>query len=387
MVKKILVNGITLEEANLSPLLIKINAWRSAGCSITIFGSTLLRQKIDSLNILKEFGFIELMNTCRFESRLQFIFEALKRNLRAWPFISEFRNKFDIVYSISSVLDLVLFSYFLKKSDKKIRWVTVFDNTVSIAGSGNIFVSFPAWLFFRLSLFLLKKADLIFTVSDELKDFLIEKGFDEGRIVLTGNAMEIEMMKQARKNEAYHLDALYTGRINEAKGIYDLLSVLKIVKKKYPGFQLGIMGKGDEASEARFKRKVKEIGLETNIQLLRHRIGVEKFDIIKSSKCFWFLSKGESFGISLLEAVCLGLPSLAYDLKPFRKLYKNDEVFFLKKNDTASVAAKVLEIFENEDFDNKAGRELFSQFDFTWTDIAEKEMVAMSGQTPDITGN
>ena len=69
-----------------------------------------------------------------------------------------------------------------------------------------------------------------------------------------------------------------------------------------------------------------------NVLFLGYRKGLEKFNIITSSKCFWFLSvsESESFGIALLEAVCLGLPALVYDLDPFKKIYKNNEVFMFK---------------------------------------------------------
>ena len=131
MSPKILVNGITLEEANLAPLLLKINSWQTLNCKITVFGSSTLKIKIDSLNIIKNYHFIELKNSCPVNNKLHFMVEALKRNFLALFYLNKLKKNYDVVYSISSVLDLVIFPYFLKKLDKKIKWVTVFDNETS----------------------------------------------------------------------------------------------------------------------------------------------------------------------------------------------------------------------------------------------------------------
>ena len=61
--------------------------------------------------------------------------------------------------------------------------------------------------------------------------------------------------------------------------------------------------------------------------------GLEKFNILKSSKCFLFLSESESFGQSLLEAISCGIPAIAYDLQAYKEIYRNNEVFIVKKND------------------------------------------------------
>lgn len=389
MTRSILVNGITLdgitlEGANLAPLSTKIKTWQSLGCRIAIFGGSPLKPRIASLSAAKDCEFIELKNARQVSSRLPFVVEAFKRNLTALFHVNKLKNKYDAVYSISSVLDLLILPYFLKLFDNKIKMVAVFDNTVPFSGvPGNYGVRLLAWLFFRVSLILLKRADRIFAISRDLRNFLIKNGFDENRITVTGNAVEADLIMQSRKNDAYRIDALFIGRISDAKGIYDMLDVLNIVRAKYPDFQLALMGKGDSMAEDRFKSRVKEMGLENNVQLLGYKVGLEKFNIIKSCRCFWFLSLSESFGVSLLEAVCSGLPAFVYDLEPYKNIYKNNEVFIFTKNDRPAVANKVIEVFDNKDFENKAGKLLLHKY--RWDKIAEMELIAINS-TPGVTG-
>lgn len=370
-VKRILINGITLEQATLSPLLVNCRYWLNCGCSLTFFGNSELKTKIGQLGIIASYKFIEFPDTNKITNKFQFIFEGLKRNLAALPYIQKFRGEFDIVYTRSSVLDLLIFPYFLRKADNGIKWLTVFDNTVKFSDPGKISVRFLSWLFFKISLIFLKKADAIFTISPGLKEYLMQQGFKEEGVVITGNGVEGELIRKAKVLPDCKIDALFIGRINEAKGVFDLLKVLASVKERFPDFQLAVMGRGDTLTVQRFKEKIREHGLSANVKFLGHVEGQEKFDIIKSSKVFLFPSYKESFGIALLEAVCSGIKAFAYELEAYKNIYKNNEVLFFSLGDYKSMSAKIKEVFEKGEFDNKNGELLLSRYD--WGKIAEIE--------------
>lgn len=370
MSEKILVNGITLEEGNIVPLLSKIRYWQNKGVEVTFLGNGFLKKKIEKLGIVHSFQYVEFPINSKIRSKYRLIVESIRRNILCMRYIYRVKNKYDVIYSISSVLDLIIFPYILKKIDKRIRWISVFDNIVPFSDPGNKFIRFLGWLFFQFSLFLLREADIIFAISNDLKEFLISKGFKSNRIVITGNGVEVELIKQAKRSMAYNIDALFVGRINETKGIYDMLEVLKIIRKGYPDFQLAIMGRGDVETESNFQKKIKEQNLKANIQFLGYKSGIEKFTIMKSSKCFWFfsISASESFGIALLEAVCCGLPAFAYNLSSYRDIYKNNEVMLLEKNNYQKAAQAIVALFKKGNFENKKGEKLLAHY--TWDSIA-----------------
>lgn len=371
MSKKILVSGITLEDANVTPLLLKARKWQELGSEVTFFGAHSLKEKIDGLNIIDRYKFIELKGAKKSKSKIGFIFESIKRNILGLFYIAEFKKKYDVVYSISSVLDIIIFPYCLSMLDRGIRWCVVFDNTVPLFQGGNKIIRFLAWIFFNISLFFLRKASAIFAISDELKDFLLKMGFKNNNIIITGNAIEVDMIKKAQKKEDYNIDILFVGRVDAAKGIYDMLKVLDILKKEYSNIQLAIMGSGNELDENKFKMRIVELGLEENINFLGFKTGVEKFNIIKSSKSFLFLSSNESFGVALLEAVCCGVSAFAYDLPVYKKIYKKEEIYVSEKGDFESTAMKMIEFFKNNDFENRMGKLLVNHY--TWDKIAQIE--------------
>src|SRR5688572_25411149 len=105
---RILANGLTLEGGNLVPLLLKAKVWHEEGSEITVFGVEDLEREVRSLGIFGNFRFIRAQGRKKPRSRLSFTFEALRRNMHVFFRLRKFRNRYDVVYSISSVLDLIL---------------------------------------------------------------------------------------------------------------------------------------------------------------------------------------------------------------------------------------------------------------------------------------
>jgi len=380
--KKILVNFVTLGKTGIDiPRLLKFQELEKLGGEWHLFsGEFLKKMQLIGKDIYlfnKNFSELEKLSDPG-KTKIRFLFFALKRNIRALRFLKEVKKeKYDLIYSPAAVLDLILFPFIYKMFDRKVKWVVVFDNLVPFWDPGNKFIRFLAWFFYRISLFLIRKADCVFVISKDLQEYLLKKGFSREKIVLSTNGVDNELIEKARPDLRYNIDALFMGRINETKGIYDMLKALDLVRRKYPHFHLAIMGGGDEVTEKQFKEKIKEMGLENNVKFLGFRSGIEKFNILKSAKCFWFLSvsESESFGVALLEAVVSGIPAFAYDLPQFRWLYPNGEVNILPKGDWQAVARQVIELFEKGNFINEKGKKLLGKY--SWKKAAKVEYEAI----------
>jgi len=375
---KILINGITIGEGSILPILIKSIYWQKHKYQITIFGPKTLHQEINNYQRFDNFQQLLLKWDKPVTSKFQFIFEALKRNLISISYIPKIKDKYQVIHSISSMLDFIIFPYFLKLYNPRIVWVTVFDNIVPLTDPGNIIIRFLAWVFFNISLIFLKKVDTIFVISTDLKRFLIKHHFQKDKIVVTGNGVDVELLKKAKKDPKIKIDSLYIGRINETKGIYHMLKALKQIVKTYPKFQFAIMGRGDTTSEGQFKNEVKKLNLTNNVQLLGYKRGLEKFSIIKSSKCFWFLSisRSESFGIALMEAVCCNLPAITYDLPIFKKIYKNNEITQCPKGDIDAVVKATFDVLNNKQSRSDTNRKLLHKY--SWDKIAQMELKSIN---------
>lgn len=384
MSQKILVNLVTLQHGEILPPWLRIfKVFQSHGCEIFLNTGHFVK-KLGPIGDVYEFEWLAKEENKRLledktATKTGFLFHSLKRNFLALKNSRKISKTehFDVVYTPSSVLDFVIYPFYLKITGKKIKWATTLANVVPFADPGNKIIRFLAWIFFRISIQMIKRADIVFSSTPEIREYLLKRNFNPKKVIETNFAIEGDMVRKAKKDEKYGIDALFVGRINETKGIYDMLEVLKIVREKYPNFQLAIMGEGDEETKARFKEKIKNAGLENNVQFFGYKNGMEKYDIIKSAKCFWFLSvsESESFGVALLEAVCSGLPAFAYDLAQFPRIYQNREVDISPKGGCDLVAQKVIKLFESGNFANEEGKLLLGKY--SWEKIAEIEYDAI----------
>lgn len=372
--KKILINLVTTpESANLMPTILKCLYYQKQGLTIVICSSTKVKNKINRLNPNSNFNFLIIKNTREAFTKTEFLKESLKRNIKIIGLLNFIKfQKYDYVYSLS-VLDLCILPFALKLVDKHIKWVAVFDNIVPLNDPGPKLIRFLAWLFFHISLLLLKKTDNIFAISPELKNYLIIHGFNLNKITITGNAIEGDLIKKTIAPNTLKYDSIYVGRINETKGIFDMLDVVSKTKVEYPEFKLAIIGKGDKPTETKFRHRIKQMRLTKNIILLGFIDGIEKFKLIKSSKTFIFLSKSksESFGVALLEAVCCGLKAFAYDLPAYNNIYKNNEIYRFQISDTNSVARVLIKTLKSGDYHNIIGKKMIDKY--SWKHIAALE--------------
>jgi glycosyltransferase involved in cell wall biosynthesis len=383
--KKILVNLPTLQHGDiLPPWLRTFKVFQSHGCEIFLNTGYFVK-KLGLIEDVYDFRWIteeeeKILQKDKTDTKIGFLLHSLKRNLLVLKNSRKIleTDHFDAIYTPSAVLDFVIFPFYLKIRKKRIKWITTLANIVPFSDPGNKFLRFLAWLFFEISIYMIRKADIIFASTPEIRDYQIKRRFPEKKLALTGFGIEADLIEKAKPDARYRIDALFTGRINETKGIYDMLKVLKIVREKYPHFQLAIMGEGDAKTKADFEKEIKRLRLENNIQFLGYKNGMEKYDIIKSAKCFWFLSvsRSESFGVALLEAICSGIPAFTYSLPQFSWLYPNGEVDISPKGDYKLVAKKVIQLFDNGNFINEKGKLLLGKY--SWERVAEIEYSAIN---------
>lgn len=382
--KRILVNIPTTQNDKISPDWLRIlRFFQSKGCEIFVNAGIFVK-KLNPIGDVYQFEWLDenerrKLTEKRAKTKIGFMFHALRRFFATLKnsrrIIDE--NGINVVYAPSSVFDFVIYPFYLKIRGKKIKWATSLANLVPFTDPGNRLIRFLAWIFFQAGILLMCRADAVFAPTLEIRDYLLRRGFPYKKVVETGFAVENEMIEKANRIEGLNIDALFIGRINETKGIFDMLKVLDIVTKKHPDFQLAIVGDGDKNTKKKFKKKIAELDLKKNVRFFGFVAGKRKYDIIKSARSFWFLSvsKSESFGMALLEAVCSGIPAFTYDLPQFSRIYKNGEVDISSKGDYELVSQKIIKLFEDGNFSNEKGKLLIGKY--SWEKIAEIEYNAI----------
>jgi glycosyltransferase involved in cell wall biosynthesis len=119
-------------------------------------------------------------------------------------------------------------------------------------------------------------------------------------------------------------DICYIGRIENHKGVEDIIRVAGILKNRYSmNLRVLLAGKGKGKYVARIKKMVDRFGLSENILMCGYVSEDQKFKLLKKSHVFLFLSYEEGWAISVMEAASVGTPIVAYSLPAYYYLKGN----------------------------------------------------------------
>lgn len=357
------------------PIIIKIKGWQKKGAKVTIICSS--EAKIFYKERLPNIEYFTFPFTWKCKTRLTACLEFIRANILISPYIYKMRSKFDIVYSHTSTLDMIFFAVMLKLVDRKVRWFSIVDNIVPKPNErpGNYFLKVIPYIAFLISNKLLKKTDGIFVVTDMLKKYYEKMGL---RVIKTGTGygLDIDSFKGEIPYNTPHFNALFGGRIHPAKGIFDLVAIMKKIVIHNKNYTLGIMGDGEEYMKQKLRQEIIKNNLSNNIFLLGHKDTKERWDLYRTSDFFLFPSYAEGCPQVVLEAFAANKLVVAYDLPEYRDAFKKyikyGELVIFKKGNTAKIAKYILSIKrEKTHFHNKLS-------DFSWDNIVHNEWKAFS---------
>ncbi len=208
-------------------------------------------------------------------------------------------------------------------------------------------ISYFSRIFQELSLRLMRKTlSQIFVLTEEGKRDLVNKSFDSKRVVVSGAAADVPGavgdIKHPNTNQI-----VYVGRINNTKGAFDLVEILKIIIKSKPRVRCVMVGSASIEDLQKMKTMIKKNGLDSNIILTGFLDDNEKYKIISQSKCLVLPSKEEGFGIVIMESLSLGVPVVCFDLPAIELIYgKYKQVYRLRLGDIEQFSNRVVKILK-----------------------------------------
>ena len=200
----------------------------------------------------------------------------------------------------------------------------------------------------------------------------IRMNFNVRNLVVTGNGVNLNIFRHA-KSQAKICDAIYLGRISEEKGIPTLLEAWKIVIKKLPSAKLLLVGGTEENIRDKYGKIVEKLALDRNVTFTGFVSDQQAVSMLNSSKIFVLPSTEEGFGLTVLEAMSVGLPCVLSDLAALRENFLSAAVFVNPK-DIQGLAQAILGLLSDPEKCEKLrekGKVLAKRY--SWDVVAKKE--------------
>lgn len=235
-----------------------------------------------------------------------------------------FGKRVDIVYSGSDFFPDVLPAFLYTRLRRNTRWIQCIFHIYPDwrTRPGNKAVNFAAALLQRFSLWLARHADGVVNINSEVREALIARGFDARKIAIITPGIDLDYIAAippGNDQDAY--DAVFLGRLNPSKGIFDLPPIWKKVTERLPQARLAIIGGGSEAITVKLTAEFEVHGLRSNVDLLGYVETEKIYAILKRARIFVFPSHEEGFGIAIVEAMACGAPVVSWNLPVYDKLF------------------------------------------------------------------
>lgn len=301
------------------------------------------------------------------------------------------RHRFDFIVTSSSNLLDVAPAWFMSKLWGKPFAVVVqvscyassFRATYRLmrdAGEG-IFHSVWMTLTAGIALRLARRASALFCLSQPIADILLNMGFKNGKIHVTGMGLDhvaIDSVPACPRD----IDVVYLGRVEKHKGVGDLLDAWKMVSAARSGSSLVVVGAGTYLDEA--KRQATAAGLDKHVEFPGFAASPEKYAYLKRSKVFVYPSMiSEGWGLAIAEALACGLPVVCTDNPVFKGVFGEcAAVSFTPVNNPEALAAAILDLLRSDARLKTAGETACAyaqQYD--WDTIAGIELDTIRSQT------
>lgn len=236
---------------------------------------------------------------------------------------------------------------------------TEYDRTGSISPNG--------WILEREQN-AIKAADVIITVSELMRKQLIERfGADPKKIAVIYNAIDHENWGVSAIRDKYpgKRVVLFMGRLTIQKGPDFFLKAARMVldKRKDVVFVLG--GKGDMLPQ--LIRESIELGISDSVMFAGYIPEKELPQLYSAADVFILSSVSEPFGITVLEAIASGTPTIITKQSGVKEVVKN--TFTVDFWDVNEMANKILALLAYPPLRramSKNGKTEISQYTWDW---------------------
>lgn len=249
----------------------------------------------------------------------------------------------DIISVCDDGLKGLYIPFWLRHGYKKI----IYERHVSKMVSMNNKMSVKDKILSNLMSFGAKKFDkFVLLTEDNIKEW---DGVCNKAVIPNPLSMICKEKSTVKNNQI-----IVVGRLEYQKGYDLLLNIWKNIEREFPNWKLKIYGKGSLKKEILDNINFLKL---SNIELLDPIPDIEKAYI--ESSIYVMTSRYEGFGMVLIEAMCCGLPCIAFDCPcgPKEIIQNGKNGFLIPMNNLDLFERELKKLMSNYDLRCKMGEE------------------------------
>jgi glycosyltransferase involved in cell wall biosynthesis len=160
----------------------------------------------------------------------------------------------------------------------------------------------------------LNRSDALICLSEGWKKFFAST-FRQAKVYVLENAIDLEPFLEIGEFREYkkkdEINAIYLGRINKMKGIFDLVDVSKQLHAGNVKVKFILAGRAESGELSKLRWMLRDKNLQDQFDLVGEVTGFKRDELFRKADCFILPSHAEGMPITVLEAFALGLPVVA----------------------------------------------------------------------------
>lgn len=277
-------------------------------------------------------------------------------------YLGVFDNEF-----LSEIAKLTLFNK--KKLLKLVNWINEkkFDAVIGVSANYSLLLSIISeklnttcigWMhstydgyFHRRGQNLFGLETLFIKNANKLDSMLVLNNIDKTKFSSKCN-IDCHIMHnpitldKAQKDKKKEYDLIYVGRLNKTvKGLDYLIKVINKVVNNKKNIKCVIVGEGYDCKY--LLNEIRKRQLSNNIELVGFSDDVNKY--YQKSKLLISTSRWEGFGLTIVEAMQFGVPTIAFDNEGPSEIIKNSKNgYLIPKYDVNLFAETIISCLDNE---------------------------------------
>ncbi len=289
-----------------------------------------------------------------------------------------------VIYTVTAVIVDPAVGLVIRAKLASARLFVTFDNHVPRPRDrpGSYFYNLIPYWSYVFTLQLLNNVDCIFAylTHDNLNHLRsILRPRPRESILQFSNGLDLALIKSCKPSSQCQYDLIFLGRLHVAKGIFDILDVVARLNRAGHKIKAALVGPVEPPVMTAVVDFISLNNIAGCVDILGYIPIRAKYEVLKASKLFVFLSYDDSFPIAILEAIACGLPIVAYDLPIFSNPpYVDADLVFFPKGDVSQVADCISRFLYNDVIVSRrlSLKKNSQPYIFNYVDNADKEVAA-----------